>query len=154
MTTSQTKIGAFAGEYHFLSNMHLAEFDWDGLHWFTSEAAYQAAKSLDRSIREQFSKIISGHECKRLGKTIDLRPDWSDIKRDVMYEIVRQKFTQNQPLADALLATGDAYLEEGNWWGDKYWGVSSDVGSNHLGKILMSVRAELGGGPLAEFELN
>lgn len=40
-----------------------------------------------------------------------------------MEELVRAKFTQNPDLADKLLATGDAHLEEGNTWGDRIWGT-------------------------------
>lgn len=32
---------------------------------------------------------------------------------------------------------------EGNTWGDKFWGVCDGEGENHLGKLLMEVRAEL-----------
>jgi hypothetical protein len=44
-----------------------------------------------------------------------------------------------------LLLTGDEELIEGNFWGDVFWGVCNGVGKNHLGKILMEVRSELGG---------
>ena len=60
-----------------------------------------------------------------------------------MEEIVRAKFTQNIELADKLLATGDAYLEEGNTWGDRIWGTVNGSGANRLGFILMQVRAEI-----------
>lgn len=60
-----------------------------------------------------------------------------------MEEIVREKFTQNTELADKLLATGDAYLEEGNTWGDRIWGTVNGSGANRLGVILMQIRAEL-----------
>ena len=49
-------------------------------------------------------------------------------------------------LGKALLATGSAELQEGNDWGDVYWGVCpplSGRGQNYLGRILMKVRAEL-----------
>ena len=37
------------------------------------------------------------------------------------------------------------HLEEGNWWGDIFWGVDKKTGAgeNNLGKILMKVREEL-----------
>lgn len=41
-----------------------------------------------------------------------------------------------------LIKTGDAELIEGNWWGDKYWGMCNGEGMNKLGKILMQVRKE------------
>ena len=60
-----------------------------------------------------------------------------------MFDIVRQKFLQHQDLAEKLLATGDGYLEEGNNWGDRYFGVVNGVGENVLGCSLMIVREEL-----------
>lgn len=76
---------------------------------------------------------------------VKLRPDWEDVKEQVMEDIVRAKFTQNQYLGDWLLNTGDAELIEGNNWGDTTWGVDirTKKGKNLLGKILMKVRAEL-----------
>jgi predicted NAD-dependent protein-ADP-ribosyltransferase YbiA (DUF1768 family) len=61
-----------------------------------------------------------------------------------MADLVRQKFQQPQ-LCAALLATGDEYLEETNWWKDTFWGVCNGEGLNKLGNILMMVREELKG---------
>ena len=36
--------------------------------------------------------------------------------------------------------TGNAYLIEGNTWGDIYWGMSNNFGENKLGIILMKIR--------------
>lgn len=85
-------------------------------------------------------------QAKLAGRNCELRKDWEDIKEQTMYEIVSAKFTQNKNLAKLLLDTGDAYLEEGNWWQDTTWGVCNGVGENKLGKILMRVREELNGG--------
>jgi hypothetical protein len=60
-----------------------------------------------------------------------------------MERCVRAKFTSHPSLRARLLATGDAYLEEGNDWGDRVWGVSGGIGENRLGRILTQVRAEL-----------
>ena len=80
-----------------------------------------------------------------MGKTLDMRPDWDDVRLNIMYDIVLAKFAQNPHLAEKLLATGDAELEEGNTWNDRFWGVcppGSGDGENHLGKTLMRIRAE------------
>ena len=45
-----------------------------------------------------------------------------------------------------VLATGDAYLEEGNTWGDRIWGTVNGSGANRLGFILMQIRAEIKSG--------
>ena len=71
-----------------------------------------------------------------MGRIVELRPDWENIKINVMASLVAQKFMQPH-LRDMLLATGDAKLIEGNTWGDRFWGQCSGVGENQLGKILM-----------------
>ena len=60
-----------------------------------------------------------------------------------MEKCVRYKFAHHPELKEKLLATGDAYLEEGNTWGDRIWGVYQGQGENRLGKILMKIRKEL-----------
>jgi predicted NAD-dependent protein-ADP-ribosyltransferase YbiA (DUF1768 family) len=77
-----------------------------------------------------------------MGRSVKLRPDWESIKLDVMETAVRIKFTDPE-LAAKLIATGDEELIEGNWWNDTFWGVCNGVGENHLGKILMKVRADI-----------
>lgn len=60
-----------------------------------------------------------------------------------MRQLVRQKFSK-EPLQSRLLATGNAVLEEGNTWNDKFWGKFCGEGENHLGRILMEIRDEIG----------
>ena len=55
---------------------------------------------------------------------------------------MRRKF-QIPSLRDKLIATGDAYIEETNNWGDEFWGVCHGFGENMLGKILMEIRKEI-----------
>lgn len=136
----------FRGAFAFLSNMHSADFQWDGRTYHSAEAAYQSAKSLDPAERDRFSKM-AGVTAKREGKKVKLRSDWEDVKNEVMEEIVFVKFSQNPELAKKLTDTGDMELAEGNRWHDSYWGVDlfTGKGENHLGRILMKVRAQLGG---------
>ena len=140
----QKKIDAFFGDYRFLSNFHIAPVRYNGLYYPSSEAAYQAAKCRTEEERRAFCSY-SPSEAKYYGQMVKLRPDWEDVKEQVMEDIVRAKFTQNQYLGDWLLNTGDAELIEGNNWGDTTWGVDirTKKGKNLLGKILMKVRAEL-----------
>lgn len=136
-----TKILEFKGEHEYLSNFYLCSFTWDGIKWPHSEAAYQAAKSPHAIIRKKFVNLSPG-KAKRYGKTIIMRDDWEDVKLEVMAEIIFHKFEQNPDIKEKLLAT-TGELQEGNWWGDKFWGVSpahSNNGQNHLGRILMEYR--------------
>lgn len=133
-------ISEFKGEYFFLSNFYLADVDYLGLSFTNSEAAFQSAKCPSRM--KEFCRL-SPAAAKKKGKTVQLRADWEDIKYNVMYEVVKAKFTQSKVLRNKLLDTGDAMLVEGNTWNDTCWGVCKGVGNNHLGKILMRVREEL-----------
>lgn len=134
----------FFGLYRFLSNFWPCEIDYEGIVYPTTEHAFQAAKSLDVEVRERISKLMTPGIAKKAGRAISIRPDWEDVKIQVMKDITRIKF-QYPSLAKRLIATYPMELQEGNTWGDKFWGVDleSGVGENHLGKILMEVRAEL-----------
>jgi ribA/ribD-fused uncharacterized protein len=134
----------FSGDLDFLSNFYPAPVVVGGIRYGTSEAAYQAQKSLDETVRAHFAEYHPG-KAKRKGQQIVMRPDWYEVRLAVMEEVLRAKFTQNPALAAKLLATGEKPLEEGNAWGDTFWGIDLNTGEgeNNLGKILMKVRAEL-----------
>ena len=135
----------FFDAYAFLSNFYNAPVSYNGLTYQNSEAAFQAQKEIRDEDRKKYVSMNPA-QAKLAGRNCKLRKDWEDIKEQTMYEIVSAKFTQNKNLAKLLLDTGDAYLEEGNWWHDTTWVVCNGVGENKLGKILMRVREELDGG--------
>ena len=139
------RIDSFTGEYAFLSNFSSSIVELDGRYYPTVEHAYQAAKSLDKQDRAKILLLGSTEagKAKRLGRTFRLRPDWDDIRVDVMYTLLCQKFKRNSGLGIWLVETGDAELIEGNHWGDTFWGVCNGIGDNMLGNLLMARRAEL-----------
>lgn len=136
------KINSFRDEYYFLSNFYECSVTYNGLTYKNNEAAFQAQKCITMNERFKFINL-NASEAKKLGRRVVLRKDWEDIKIKVMTAIVKAKFEQNEDLQKKLLATEDAYLEEGNTWGDRIWGTVNGVGANNLGKILMNVRKEL-----------
>ena len=136
------RIDQFRGEHAFLSNFHRHPLHWDGRTWPTAEAAFQAAKTHDARERERIRTAPSPAQAKRLGRRVDLRPDWERVKDDVMHAILQAKFAAPQ-LRAALVATGDAELIEGNHWGDVYWGRVDGRGRNQLGRTLMRIRADI-----------
>ena len=143
-TKSVAKISEFQGEYRFLSNFYPATVVFESLTYPTAEHAYQSAKTTDMTQRRRIAALATPADAKREGRALSpQRPDWEQVKFDVMERVVRDKFTRNDDLREKLLATGDAYLEEGNTWGDRIWGVYQGQGENRLGKILMKIRDEL-----------
>ena len=129
-------IDNFIGENSWLSNFYLCNIIYQGVLYPSVESAYHATK-LDESdpFRIQF-KNISPIQAERFAHL-------DTIRLTVMEELLRQKFAPGTELAKKLINTGDQELVEGNWWGDKFWGVSNGVGHNYLGKILMKIRKEL-----------
>lgn len=140
-------IDFFDGEYAFLSNFYNASCIFEGKLYPTVEHAFQAAKSLDHAERDWIAAAGSPGLAKRLGRRVNLRPDWEKVKFDVMEECLRSKFA-DPVLKQKLLATGDEELVEGNYWHDNTWGNCSCekckdiIGRNMLGNILMKLRTE------------
>jgi len=126
----------------FLSNFYESSIELDAVVYRNAEAAYQAMKSNDSLVRVKFINL-NGASAKALGKRIELRKDWNDIKLDMMYKIVKNKFMQNSTITKLLIDTNDKVIIEGNNWGDIYWGICNGIGENNLGKILMKIREEM-----------
>ncbi|MEO0564923.1 MAG: NADAR family protein [Chloroflexota bacterium] len=142
-------IDHFRGKYDFLSNFYPSDVEMDGVTYPTVEHAYQAAKSPDHEKRMKIAQIATPKGAKAAGRRIKQPDNWFEINLDLMHDLVQQKFTRHPDLRDKLLATGDAKLIEGNTWNDRFFGMVRDkktgewVGENHLGQILMAVRADL-----------
>lgn len=166
-------IAGFRDEYRFLSNFYNAPVTYNGVTYKNSEAAFQAAKFLhltpdiiratispsvidgcgfdltdDRCVEHAFA-TMSARDAKKLGRKLPLRPDWEDVKFDIMREIVYNKFVNNPHLKCMLIATGNEQLVERNRWHDNIWGdctcdiCKNRTGKNMLGVILMETRARL-----------
>lgn len=138
-----SSIESFSGEHRFLSNFYPAEVHLGGLPYPTVEHAYQAAKTTNPEEREIIRTSPGPAMAKKLGRHVDVRPDWETIKLEVMAELIVEKFENHPDLASKLVSTGSAELVEGNWWGDTYWGVCRGKGQNNLGKLLMATRKQL-----------
>ena len=136
-------IDSFTEDYRFLSNFWPAPITLLGLHYATTEHAYQAMKCVDQFENAEGIRLApTAGKAKRMGQATLVREDWDLIKVDVMRLITRLKYNIPE-LGMLLLATGDQELIEGNTWGDRFWGVCDGEGQNNLGKILMEVRDSL-----------
>lgn len=135
-------INRFDGKYFFLSNFSPSPFRVDYVLFPTMEHYFQANKADNQNDYLHIAYAPTPGEAKRLGRKIQLRSNWEEIKDEVMLTGLRKKFADPE-LRNLLLATGDEELIEGNYWGDTYWGVCNGVGQNKLGKLLMQVREEI-----------
>ena len=136
-------VNNFVDEYRFLSNFWISPFTYEGLRFRTVEHAYQAAKCVKEADIALIQMTMSPGIVKRISRTVEMRPDWDELRLDFMEEFVRAKFQQHPDLM-AKLKRISGLIEEGNHWGDTFWGVDlkTGKGENHLGKILMKIRSE------------
>lgn len=139
-------INKFNGDFDFLSNFFASPIRYEGMVYPTVEHAFQAAKTMDMAKRREIAGLPTPGAAKRAGRQVTLRPDWEEVKVDVMETLLREKFS-NPHLNFCLRITDGHFLEEGNNWCDNFWGVCrcprcNGNGRNQLGKLLMKIRAE------------
>jgi ribA/ribD-fused uncharacterized protein len=141
-------IAMFDGKYAFLSNFEQSPFTVDGVTFPTVEHWFQAFKTLDPQEFRDIAAAETPGKAKRMGRHVTLRPDWEEVKVDVMREGLRKKFAIPE-FRVKLLATGDEELMEGNTWHDNTWGncvcakCQNTPGRNMLGMLLMELRQEI-----------
>jgi ribA/ribD-fused uncharacterized protein len=145
-------------EFGFLSHFYPSPIVIDGVDWPTVEHFYQSQKSLDPRYYEAIRACETPNAAKRLATLPEAvwqtkrswfvggrlpRPDWKEIKLDLMRRADTTKYAQNPDLARRLLATGEAEIVE-DAKHDSFWGIGRDgTGENWAGRIIMEVRAAL-----------
>lgn len=141
---SGNSIIQFRGPYRFLSNFYPHVQVIRGVSYPTNEHWYQASKTTIASERKYIIDAYSPGEAKRRGRQVTIRPDWKMVDLSYMLMGLRVKYS-DPVLAEKLIRTNDMELIEGNYWGDKYWGVclKTNCGLNMLGKLSMLVRDNL-----------
>lgn len=138
-------IWRFKNEYRWLSNFTPCTIILNGITYPSVEHAYMSAKSDDvRWYLKCADESIKPGAIKKMSRGILLVRSWDLIKIDVMWECLNQKFRQ-EPYKTMLIETGNAFIQEGNFWGDTFWGVdlNSKQGENRLGKMIMEIREKL-----------
>jgi len=146
-------IDEFKEEYFFLSNFYPSPITFPlrknfndecaSMTYPTVEHAFQAFKTLDPEAHIAIARAPTPSEAKKMGRRVELRPDWEDIKVDLMRGLIEAKFAYGSMLAEKLQNTAGCPLIEGNTWGDTFWGVCNDEGQNWLGQLLMERRDAL-----------
>lgn len=133
-------------DFYVLSNFSAFTLLWFGRRFDTSEAAYHWEKFPERpDVRAGILGASSAHEAFKIAEAYKAarRPDWDEVKVDIMRSILMAKTSQHEYVRRKLLATGDRELIEDSWrdcfWG---WGPNKD-GKNMLGELWMDIRDEL-----------
>ena len=139
-------INGFQSEYRWLSNFWPCYLVYEGDLYPTAEHAYQSAKVDDPTLKKKILACSTPAEAKDFVDALNIAPlNWTTPKKLLVMEtILKLKFGGQHPfLTRALLETGTAELVEANTWNDTFWGVCNGTGENHLGKLLMKIRANL-----------
>lgn len=132
--------------YSFLSNFENVAVEYNGRRYRNAEAAYQSMKTLDIKKRWDFVSLL-GVDAIKLAKTFKTRPDWDEVKYDILVEICYAKFSSSYDMTTRLLSTGKSYLyNDTTGWHDNELGncecprCAHKIGKNLLGQALMQVR--------------
>jgi ribA/ribD-fused uncharacterized protein len=157
-------IERFRGDYFPFSNMYpLPEWiEADcGVLVPTSEHAYMAnrfkntrtqlAVAAVRGLETSNAIYKDGLAAKKLAHELIASGEELSVADPVarivlMRRVVSQKVDKNDSVRALLISTEEQEIQEGNNWGDTFWGVSpvgSVSGQNNLGKIYMELRSEL-----------
>ncbi len=145
----------------YLSNWYVCDFEVDGIKYTSSEQYMMHQKALifhdiviaDKILEQKATDLKKIKDLGRKVKGFDSKV-WDAHKRQVMFDGLYAKFSQNADLKELLLSTGDTIIVECSPW-DKIWGIGmrkSDErcydpdqweGQNLLGFALMDVRSAL-----------
>ncbi|WP_414541621.1 NADAR family protein [Nostoc sp. CCY0012] len=129
-------------QYGCFSNFSYHGFELDNLYWYTSEHYFQAQKFLGTFHVEKIRLVKTPKDAANMGRdrSRPLRPDWTEVKDDVMRKAVLRKFETHKDIREILLSTDNEEIVE-NSPIDYYWGCGANgSGKNMLGIILMEVR--------------
>ncbi len=137
--------------YYAFTNFYPAPMNFKGQTWPTSEHAYQAQKFTQRPDIQTLIKNTPTPSAvfaiaQKNSASVD--KNWQQRSLQTMVDVVREKF-RNPALEKQLLGTGTAVLVEASPV-DGFYGYSTapdksgkpQLGLNHLGRILMYIRAE------------
>ena len=131
--------------YYELTNHSAHSILLDGLSYPTIEHYYQAQKFAGTPYAETIRSAPNPMLARRMGRSNEhpIRPDWDEVKEEVMFRATLAKFESHADARASLLATGDEELVEASPH-DAYWGSGpGDRGQNRYGQIVMQVRAIL-----------
>ena len=153
-------ITQFKGKYDFLDPAYYCLAEYDGVIYNSAEAAFLASQYDTPYFRSMFrNSSLPIWRARELSKRLQKRRDWTpELSLDLTRQITLDKFCRSPNLCSLLLATRHELIVAENNWHEQFWGrcicnirpgkygrkdACLVPGSNHLGKILMSVRDRL-----------
>ena len=158
--TSRKKDGVtcYFEELNPLSNFHPAKISYEGHNYHSSEQLIQHKKAQlfgDEIAEAQILATNTALESRSEARNVHNYDQqiWEESTKELCYEGIKLKFTQNQWLTNLLLSTNDDILGEATY--DKLWGIGVPIHRNDctdrtqwhsngiMGEILMDIRNEL-----------
>lgn len=120
-----------------------ALFTVDGKDYASIDQFMKVHMYSDPEVQEQIrSKLIVGKKVPNSEITAPVRPDWNNVKEDLMYKAITAKFEQNPNMKKQLEASYPKKLVSAST--DPYWGKGrTGKGKNRLGFLLMKYRGSL-----------
>lgn len=109
------------------------------------EQGFHYFKTRSPEFRQKIYNCVKAKDARYHGSEksgCPMRPDWKEIRKNVMKNLLLAKYGQNLILKKWLLATEDAKLVElAPWDKEKFWGVDEEGnGSNNSGLLTEEVR--------------
>jgi len=154
-----SKFTFFWGTSSPFSNWHKSDFEYKGIKFCTSEQAMMWEKAMtfdDIQIAQEILKTRNPKVQKELGRNVKNYDEakWASVRYDIVFNILVNKFTQNESMLLALLETDESLIVEASPY-DAVWGIglaeddpraqniSEWKGQNLLGKALTELRSVL-----------
>ncbi|KAJ1558564.1 hypothetical protein HK096_010121, partial [Nowakowskiella sp. JEL0078] len=131
------------------SNSYPCSFTVNKIKYKSIEHYYQSEKFCNEDYCFEIRSAKSSKIARELGHatSIEILPNWKDIREGIMKTGLLAKFTQNENLKNILLLTGVAKLfhlnENDPYWSYKRVSLYQYIGSNRLGVLLMEVRSQI-----------
>lgn len=141
------------------SNWYPCNFTLEEVKYNCAEQAMMAKKALLFGDQEAHVKIMAAQDPrdqKAIGRTVKgfTNEAWDKVAKDIVYDIVKAKFTQNKSLLTQLLTTGEKEFVEASpqdrIWGiglaesdPRAWDKSTWLGTNWLGETLTKLRNDI-----------
>lgn len=133
------------GELGYLANYSNYGFTKNGVFYKTVEHYYQSEKFNNPEIKERIINAKTPKEASNIGRDRNniRKPNFKNIKNEVMFEGILEKFRQNRDIAFKLIETRNKKIAEATI-DEYYWGIGKDKsGKNIIGDILVKVREKI-----------